>query len=173
MSVLKIIKYGDPILRGQSLKIDKVDDEVKRLIRDMLDTMYKTEGIGLAACQVGIPKRIIVIDTSKGEDKKHAIVLINPEILFKKGEEISEEGCLSFLPKIRAEVKRATEITIKALNLDEKEIKIAAKDILARVVQHEIDHLNGVLIIDHMSFLKRLSFSKELKELKKQSPQVT
>lgn len=169
MSVLKIVKYGNPILRSRTLEIKSIDDEVKRLVRDMLETMYRVGGIGLAACQVGVPKRIFVIDISRGEDKKHALVLINPEIISKKGNEISEEGCLSFMPKIKVEIKRAAEVTLKALNLDEKKIEITAKDLLARAVQHEIDHLNGVLIIDYMSFLKRLSFSKELKDLKKES----
>ena len=169
MSVLKIKKYGDPILRGRSLEVDKIDDDIRRLVRDMLETMYKIDGIGLAACQVGAPKRIVVIDTSRGEDKRQAMVFMNPEIISKKGEEISEEGCLSFVTKIKTEIKRATEVVIKAINLEGKEFKIVAKDLLARVIQHEIDHLNGILIIDSMSFLKRLSFSKELRELKKES----
>lgn len=169
MSVLEIRKYGDSVLRGRSIEVSLIDDSIKRLVRDMLETMYKIEGIGLASCQVGVPKRIVVIDISRGENKKQALVFINPEITSQKGQEISTEGCLSFIPKIKADIKRTTEVTLKALNLDGKEIRIVAKDLLARAIQHEIDHLNGVLIIDHMSFLKRLSFSKELKELKELS----
>jgi peptide deformylase len=155
MTIKPLIILPDPLLRQVSTKVEQVDDQIRTLADDMLATMYDAPGIGLAAIQVGIAKRMLVIDLSKeGEDKKPQ-VFINPEILASSDERSTyEEGCLS-IPDYYAEVERPARITVKHINIEGKEETSAADGLLATCLQHEIDHLNGVLFIDHISRLKR------------------
>ena len=144
MAIRNIRKNGDEILRKKSRAVEKVDEKIKELVKDMLETMYKNNGVGLAAPQVGILKRVVVIDLY---DNNGPIVLINPEIIKEKGEQEVEEGCLSF-PNQFAKIIRPAEVTVKALDEDGKEIKIKAKELLAQAISHEVDHLEGILFVD-------------------------
>jgi len=155
MTIKPLIILPDPVLRQASKPIERVDGELKRLADDMLETMYDAPGIGLAAIQIGVPRRVLVIDVAREGEDKQPQVFINPEIL-KSSEERSvyEEGCLS-IPDYYAEVERPAVITLKYLDRDGKEQTIDADGLLATCLQHEIDHLNGVLFIDHISRLKR------------------
>jgi len=163
MSSLKIKKYPDQILRKKSQKVEKIDNETLKLIREMRKIMIEAEGVGIAANQVGIPKRVIVVQTEKGPE-----AFINPEILKKsKKTEIGEEGCLS-LPGVRLKIKRAKEVLVKALDIEGKILQIEAKDLQARIFQHEIDHLDGILLIDRISFFERLKIRKKLKEISRE-----
>jgi len=166
--LLRIRLYGDPVLRERAYPIQKITDVERKLAEEMLATMYATStGIGLAAPQVGVLKRLIVIDVSREDPSSKPLVLINPEIQSLEGEVIGEEGCLSF-PDITAEVKRAAKAVVTGLNLEEETIGIEGDGLLARVLQHEIDHLNGVLFIDHLSGLKRQLLRGKLRKLKQQ-----
>ena len=160
----KIIVEPDPILRKKCDPLEKVDDEIKRLMQDMLETMYDAPGIGLAAIQLGILKRLVVIDISKDE-KKTPLFLVNPEIISQsKVTSVYEEGCLS-LPGQFAEIERPAECLVKYIDLDGKENQIKADGLLSTCIQHEIDHLNGILFIDHISRLKReMILKKAIKE---------
>ena len=172
MSQKKILIEPDPILRKISTPLEKIDSQTKKLMDDMLETMYEAPGIGLAAVQVGILKRLIVIDISKGEQEKDPLFLINPEITFKSTNTSTyEEGCLS-LPGHFAEIERPAECHLKYLNYDGKEKKLVAKGLLATCVQHEIDHLDGVLFIDYLSKLKKDMIIKKLKKYKKEEKKV-
>ena len=167
MTKRTIIIEPDPILRKKSDAIEKVDDELRKLMDEMLETMYEAPGIGLAAVQIGILKRLIVIDISK-EEKKNPIFLINPEIITKsKNKSVYEEGCLS-LPGQFAEIERPAECLIKYLDYQGKQKKLKATGLMATCVQHEIDHLNGVLFIDYLSKLKKDMIIKKLKKRKKE-----
>ncbi len=168
MSKKPIIIEPDPILRKKSQKLENVDNELRALMDDMLETMYAAPGIGLAAVQIGILKQIIVIDVSKKNEKKNPIFLVNPKITFKsKKTSIFEEGCLS-LPGHFAEIERPAECYVDYINYDGKKKNLKAEGILATCIQHEIDHLNGVLFIDHISKIKRkMAVEKVLKQKKK------
>ncbi len=144
MAIRNIRKNGDEVLRKKSRTVEKVDEKIKELVEDMIETMHKNNGVGLAAPQVGILKRVVVIDLY---DDKGPIVLINPEIIKEKGEQEVEEGCLSF-PNQFAKIIRPAEVTVKALDIDGKERKIKSKELLAQAISHEIDHLNGILFVD-------------------------
>ena len=164
----KIVIEPDPILREKSAALEKVDDEIRALLDDMLETMYVAPGIGLAAVQVGILKRLIVIDISKNEEKKNPLFLINPEILSRsKQTSIYEEGCLS-LPGHFAEIERPEECQIKYIDYDGKKKEMKANGLLATCIQHEVDHLNGILFIDYLSKLKRDMIIKKLVKNKKE-----
>lgn len=142
MSVLNIIKAGDKILKQKAEPVVKIDRKIKQLLDDMAQTMYKAEGVGLAAPQIGVSLRIVVIDAGEG-----LIELINPVIIEKNGLETASEGCLS-VPGIWGEVERAAEVTIEALNREGKKIRMTGTGLLGRAFQHEIDHLEGILFID-------------------------
>ena len=146
MAIRSIREEGNKILRKQSREVEKVDDKIKELLDDMVETMHKYNGVGLAAVQVGILKRVIVIDLY---DDKGPIKLINPVIIKEKGEQEVEEGCLSF-PNKYAKMIRPKEVTVEALDENGKKIKIQGKDLLAQALAHEIDHLNGIVFIDKM-----------------------
>ena len=164
MAKKQILTIPDPILRQVSKPVTLVNTEVKNLMNDMLETMYAAPGIGLAAVQVGVLKRIIVIDLSKDGEKKDPLFIINPEITFKSDELISyEEGCLS-IPNQFAEVKRPSSCKVNFLDYDGKKKEINADGLLATCIQHEIDHLNGVLFIDHLSKLKKDLILKKTKK---------
>ena len=154
MAIIPILKYGDPLLLERSLPVEKVDEEVRRLIDDMVETMYASEGIGLAAPQVGELKRIVVVDISSGEKPEELVVLINPEIEAEEGSVITEEGCLSF-PDLTLEIERPRYVRVRGLSSEGKELDFEADGLLACALSHEIDHLNGVLIINRASPLKR------------------
>ena len=167
MSKKKIVIEPDPILRKKSLSFEKVDSEVKNLLDDMLETMYEAPGIGLAAVQIGILKRAIVIDISKEDEKKNPIFLINPIIRFKSEKRsVYEEGCLS-LPGHFAEIERPAECELDYIDYDGKERNLKAKGLMATCIQHEVDHLNGVLFIDYLSKLKKDMIIKKLVKQKK------
>jgi peptide deformylase len=168
MSKRKIVIEPDPILRQKSENLEKVDDELRKLMDDMLETMYAAPGIGLAAVQIGILKRLIVIDISKEKEKKNPLFLINPEIISKsKNTSIYEEGCLS-LPGHFAEIERPAECQIKYIGYDGKKKEIKANGLLSTCIQHEIDHLNGKLFIDYLSKLKKDMILKKLVKHKKE-----
>ena len=164
----KIVIEPDPILRKESKPVEKVDDELRRLLDDMLETMYAAPGIGLAAVQVGILKRLIVIDISKDKDKKEPLFLINPKIISKsKQTSTYEEGCLS-LPGHFAEIERPAECEINFIDYNGKKKEIKADGLLSTCIQHEVDHLDGVLFIDYLSKLKKDMIIKKLVKHKKE-----
>ena len=172
MSLRTIVIEPDPILRKKSEILEKVDDELRALLDDMLETMYSAPGIGLAAVQVGILKRLIVIDVSKDKEKKNPFFLINPEIISKsKNTSTYEEGCLS-LPGYFAEIERPAECQVKYIDYFGKKKEIKATGLLSTCIQHEIDHLNGVLFIDYLSKLKRDMIVKKLIKQKKELDKV-
>lgn len=166
MAILDIKRYPDKILKQKALAVNDINGELQRLIDNMIDTMNYSNGIGLAGNQVGELKRICVIDISKKIKDGKTIVLINPLILLKEGMVEAEEGCLS-IPGYMASIKRPEKVFVKAIDREGKEIEIEADGLLARVIQHEIDHLDGYLFIDRMSPLKREFFKRKyLKSLK-------
>lgn len=165
MAVLDVVLYPDEGLATVCAPVTQVDKELNRFIDDMFDTMYEHEGIGLAAPQVGILKRVITIDIEG--DKTDQVVLINPEIIESSGETGIEEGCLS-IPGHRALVPRKEKVKVKALNRQGEEIIFEADDLFAICIQHEIDHLNGVLFVNHISALKRQRIKEKMQKLKKQ-----
>ena len=144
MAIRIIRENGDEILRKKSRKVEVIDEKIKTLVDDMLETMYKYNGVGLAAPQVGILKRVVVIDLY---DNNGPLVLINPEIIKEKGEQEVDEGCLSF-PNQFAKIIRPAEVTVKFQDLDGKEVKLKTKELLAQAVSHEVDHLEGILFVD-------------------------
>jgi peptide deformylase len=155
MTIKPLIILPDPVLRQVSKPIERVDADIQRLVDDMLETMYDAPGIGLAAIQVGVARRMLVIDLSKEGEEKQPLVFINPEIVSSSDERsVYEEGCLS-IPDYYAEVERPAKVTAKYLDREGKEQSVEADGLLATCLQHEIDHLNGVLFIDHISRLKR------------------
>ena len=168
MSLKNIVTEPDPILRKKSSPLENVNDSTRKLLDDMLQTMYAAPGIGLAAVQIGILKRIIVIDISKKEEEKKPIFLINPVITFKSKEtSLFEEGCLS-LPGHFAEIERPAKCKIEYVNYNGKKAELGADGLLSTCIQHEIDHLNGVLFIDYLSKLKKDMIIKKLKKQKKE-----
>ena len=168
MSKLVIATYPADILRLKAKDITDIDQELIDLIENMFETMYEGEGVGLAAPQVSVSRRLFVIDTAKYYENGEKLVMINPEITEKEGSEKLEEGCLS-VPNIHAEVKRATRILLKGYDLDGKLIEREIEGFLARVIQHELDHLNGILFIDKVSPINKVKIKKELKKLKEKS----
>jgi peptide deformylase len=155
MAVRPIITLPDPLLRKPSARVERVDDELRALADDMLETMYEAPGVGLAAVQVGILRRLIVVDTSGKDEERHPLVLINPQILTLGSEmRVHEEGCLS-IPDVRVEIERPGSLRVGFLDRDGKPQELEAEALLATAIQHEIDHLNGRLIIDFLSRLKR------------------
>lgn len=169
MSILPIITLPDPLLRTASQPIERVDDQVRRLADDMLETMYDAPGVGLAAIQIAIPRRLIVLDvTDKESEPPHPIVMINPEIV-TLGDTLAsyEEGCLS-IPDVRVEIERPSAVRVRFLDREGKLQELNADGLLATAVQHEIDHLDGKLIIDFMSRLKRDMVIRKFKKLARQ-----
>ena len=166
---MDIVTYPDKILKNPTKTVDNIDGKLQSLIDDMASTMYEAPGIGLAAIQVGIDKSLLVYDIAPKEEGRMLNVLINPKIVSREGEILSEdEGCLS-VPDLRANVKRAARILVEAADRDGNPLKIEAEGFLAIVLQHEIDHLNGTLIVDHISALKRQMYTRRvLKRLKQQ-----
>jgi peptide deformylase len=165
--LLEIRKYGDHVLETPCEPVsDFGSTELKQLAADMFETMYANKGVGLAAPQVGVLKRLTVIDISAGEDPNAKLVLINPEIVETEGQQIGEEGCLS-IPGFREDVRRALSARVKARDLEGNEFEITGQELLARAFQHEIDHLNGVLFLKHLSPLKRELIRRKIVKLVK------
>ncbi len=152
--ILKIVKYPEPVLSQPGEPVTEFDNELRKFVADMFETMYASQGIGLAAPQVAVSKRLTVIDLSMGKDPKQKLVLINPEVIFREGKQYEEEGCLSF-PDIREKIQRAFKVTIRAQDERGKWFEMDGEELLSRAFQHEIDHLDGVLFITRMSPLKR------------------
>jgi len=152
--ILKIVKYPEPVLQQPGEPVAEFDAELRKFVADMFETMYASQGIGLAAQQVGVAKRITVIDLSLGKDPAQKLVLINPEIIEREGKQYEEEGCLSF-PEIREKIPRAAKVRIRAQNEKGKWFEMDGEELLSRAFQHEIDHLDGVVFIFRMSALKR------------------
>ena len=170
MTKLKIYEYPHPILKQKAERVAKVDDDLRKFLDDMLETMYVADGVGLAAPQVGVSKRIVVIDVSGAEEgaEKSPIFLVNPEIVWHSDEKGCHfEGCLS-LPEQRAEVERYLQVRVHYLDYDGKEQEILADELLAIALQHEIDHLDGILYIDRISRLKRQMLLKKLQKLRQE-----
>jgi len=165
VSLLEIHVLGSPILRQETQPVERMTDELRRLTDDMFETMYVAKGIGLAAPQVGRAERLAVIDI---ED--NPIVIVNPEIILREGTARGEEGCLS-IPEVFGDVDRATRITVSALDRDGAPFELEATDLLARCLQHEIDHLHGKLFLDYLSFLKRRAALAKWESMKKDFPQ--
>jgi peptide deformylase len=180
---LSIVQYGEPVLRAKGARVDKIDNRVRELAQDMIETMHAAHGIGLAAQQVGEPLQLTVLDVSQVEDRPSTmklngenvdpksvmpVVLINPEITLGTQTELGLEGCLSF-PEITGDIERSISATVRAEDLDGNEIEIEATGLLARAIQHEVDHLNGILFIDRMSSAAKAALSSKLKRLQKQT----
>ena len=164
--IYPIVKYGDPVLEKPAATITEFNDELRKLVDDMFESMYAAHGVGLAAPQIGVSKRIAVIDVTFKEDPEAKIVLVNPEIVHTEGRQNSSEGCLS-LPEFRENVTRAFKVTARAQNLKGDTIEVIGEELLARALLHEIDHLNGKLYIGHISALKRDLIRRKIRKLQK------
>jgi peptide deformylase len=151
MAVHPIVLYPDPLLRHKAKRVTHIDEAIARLIDDMVDTMHDVRGVGLAAPQIGVPLRVAVIELLDEE----TIVLVNPQIVKRSGERLVEEGCLS-IPGYRGDIKRSAKVTVKGLDRHGREIRIKGEEFLAEALEHEIDHLNGVLYIDHLESMDKL-----------------
>ena len=164
--VYPIVKFGDPVLETPAAPVTEFDDELRKLVDDMFESMYAAHGVGLAAPQIGIGKRIAVIDVTFKEDPKAKIVLVNPEIVHTEGRLTSNEGCLS-IPDFREKVTRPRRVTVKAQDLKGKTIEVTGEELLARALVHETDHLNGKLYISHVSALKRDMMKRKIRKMMK------
>lgn len=165
MTVRPLHLLGSPVLRERSADVETVDDQVRALVKDLYDTMYAAKGIGLAANQVGVATRVAVVDSGQAP----TLVLINPLIVEREGEDRAEEGCLS-IPDIFGDVDRSTSIVVETTLLDGERTRVAVSGLTARAVQHEIDHLDGVLFLDHLSPLRRRMLLKKWKRMRKDKP---
>lgn len=161
-----IVKYPDPVLSRKADKVTVFDEALAQFVAEMWESMYAAQGIGLAAPQIGVSKQITVIDVSFKERPEDKLVLINPEITTRAGKQFEEEGCLS-LPDIREKVKRAATVTVRAQNEKGEFFEVEGEELLARALQHEIDHLHGVLFIDHLSMLKRDLVLRRIRKMQK------
>jgi peptide deformylase len=165
--ILTIVKYPEPVLRQPGEPVTEFNDELRKFVADMFETMYASQGIGLAAQQVGVAKRVTVIDLSQGKDPAQKLVLINPEVIYRDGKQYEEEGCLSF-PEIREKVSRAAKVRIRAQNEIGKWFEMDGEELLSRAFQHEIDHLDGMLFIFRMSALKRDLVLRKIRKLQRE-----
>lgn len=164
MALLNILHFPDPRLHLKASPVVKIDDEIKQLVLDMAETMYEFEGIGLAATQINVQKRIFIMDLSKNDEPKNLLVFINPEILRKSGEVIGSEGCLS-VPGVYEEVLRAEIIEVKYLDINSKEHVVSCDGLISVCIQHEIDHLDGRVFVDYLSSLKQTFIKKKMKKI--------
>ena len=166
-TIYKIVKYGDPVLETPAQPVTEFGtSELRDLVDNMFETMYAAKGLGLAAPQIAVSQRLAVIDPSAGEDPSARLVLINPEFLDKQGKQVGEEGCLS-IPGFREDVTRAMKVRVRAQNVEGESFELEAQELLARAIQHEIDHLNGVLFLSHVSMLKRDLIRRKIRKLSK------
>jgi peptide deformylase len=166
IKIHEVVKFPDPVLAKPGAPVTVFDDNLRRLVNEMFESMYAAQGIGLAAPQISISQRITVIDTSFRKDPKDRLVLINPEVVETSGKQTEEEGCLS-LPDIREKVQRAAKVKVKAQNEHGEWFEVDGEELLARALLHEIDHLNGILFIDRISRLKRELVLRKIKKLQK------
>ncbi len=166
MAVLEILKYPHPVLKKPCEAVRQIDEDMRKLIADMRETMYEARGVGLAACQVGVSRRVIVLDVSPMDPQHSFFALINPEILSEEGEVDHEEGCLS-VPDYLEKVKRKEKVCVRGVSPEGLELEITGEGILAIALQHEIDHINGILILDRVSRLKREIYRNKLKKEKR------
>jgi peptide deformylase len=164
--ILTIVKYPEPVLEQPGEPVTEFNDELRKLVADMFETMYASQGIGLAAPQVGVSKRLTVVDLSQGKDPAQKLVLVNPEVILTEGKQYEEEGCLSF-PEIREKVVRAAKVRIRAQDENGKWFEMDGEELLARAFQHEIDHLDGVLFIFRMSPLKRSLSLRKIRKMQR------
>ncbi|MGB6972312.1 MAG: peptide deformylase [Desulfobulbales bacterium] len=164
MAIKKILTFPNPVLRQKVETVTSFDESLKELATDLAETMYDAPGAGLAANQIGVCLRVVVVDVSENKEEKKHLVLVNPEIIDKEGCQIDEEGCLSVID-LTAKVKRYRKLLVRAQDLDGKSWEFPAEDFFARVIQHELDHINGILFIDHLSSLKRTLYKKRLKKI--------
>ena len=162
--ILKIVKYPEPVLQQPGEPVTEFNDELRKLVADMFETMYASQGIGLAAQQIGVARRVTVIDLSQGKDPAQKLTLVNPEVIHKEGKQYEEEGCLSF-PEIREKVARAARVRIRAQDENGKWFEMDGEELLSRAFQHEIDHLDGILFIFRMSALKRNLNLRKIRKL--------
>jgi peptide deformylase len=165
--IYPIVKYGDPVLEKPGAPVKKFDAELEELAEDMFASMYAAQGVGLAAPQIGLSLRLAVVDVTGGKNPEAKIVLANPEVIHAEGEVREEEGCLS-IPGFRGYVMRPQFVTIKAQNVKGETFEIRGENLLARAFCHEIDHLNGILFLQHLSMLKRDLIKRKIKKLRKQ-----
>jgi peptide deformylase len=165
--ILKIVKYPEPVLSQPGEPVTEFNEELKKLVDDMFETMYASQGIGLAAPQVAVAKRVTVIDLSQGKNPEEKLVLVNPEIIFREGKQYEEEGCLSF-PEIREKVQRASKVKVRAQDLQGKWFEMDGEELLSRAFQHEIDHLDGMLFIFRMSSLKRDLVLRKIRKMQRE-----
>ena len=166
MALREICTYPDPVLRKKTTRVERIDSSLDRLIKDMVETMHAAPGVGLAANQVGVPLQLAVIDLSSREDEEQRhplLVIINPEILSMEGSVIEEEGCLS-IPDYAEKVKRAARVKVRAQDRTGKQFELEAEGLMAKALQHEIDHLNGLLFVDKLSPLKKNLFKRRFKK---------
>jgi peptide deformylase len=164
MAVRYIVSYPHEVLQSPARKVERIDDSIRQLVRDMAETMYAAPGVGLAAPQVGEPLQVIVMDvTPQEEPQKNLIALVNPEIVAAEGEVESKEGCLS-VAEVTCEIKRHTKVRVRGLDLEGRPVEMDAEGLLAIVVQHELDHLKGMLIFDRLSSLKRDLIKRKLRK---------
>ena len=166
MSLLKVVKYGDPVLERPGDVVTEFDAGLKRLVEDMFATMYAERGVGLAAPQVGVPKRLFVMDCSAGQDPRQRVALVNPEVLVVEGEQAGDEGCLSF-PDIFFSVKRGLRAVVRAQDVNGEEFEIDGMELTARCMLHETDHCDGILFIDRTTPLKRELVKRKIRKLMK------
>jgi peptide deformylase len=162
-----IVLWGSEVLEKPADLVENITEQEVKLVQDMVETMYKAPGVGLAANQVGVSKRIMVTDPSAGEKKNQLITIVNPEIVSTDGEQYEEEGCLS-VPGFSAEVIRPMKVVIRGVDLDGKEVIVEGSDLLARAFCHEMDHLNGQFFLDHLSFIKRDIIKRRIKKMIRQ-----
>ncbi len=165
-TIHEVVKYPHPVLAKRGEPVTVFDGKLKKLVDEMFDSMYAAQGIGLAAPQIDMSKRIAIVDVSFQKNPEEKIVLINPEIIDRRGRQVEEEGCLS-LPEIREKVARAEWVKVKAQDVTGKWIEVEGEELLSRALQHEIDHLDGILFIDHLSRLKRDLVLRKIKKLQK------
>jgi len=163
MAILRILHYPHPLLKEKSRPIETIDASVRKLVADMAETMYAAPGVGLAAPQVGHPLRLAIVDITRADQPKNLIVLINPQIISAEGECVWDEGCLS-IPGCNEEVRRKKKVVVRYTDLDGKPMEMAGEDLLAIALQHEIDHLDGILFIDRLSKLKRDFIKKQIQK---------
>ncbi|WP_028583622.1 peptide deformylase [Desulfogranum mediterraneum] len=164
MAIRQIITYPHPVLREEAKKVTTFDQELKTLVQDMADTMFDAPGVGLAANQIGIARQIIVVDRSEQPDDKNYVAYINPILSDGEGSVVDDEGCLSVL-EYQSKVKRFQKVRLTAQDIEGKPVEFVAEDRLARILQHEVDHLRGTLFIDRLSSLKRTLYKKKLKKI--------
>jgi len=164
---LKIVKYPEPVLQQPGEPVTEFNGELTKLVADMFETMYASQGIGLAAPQVGLSKRVTIIDLSLGKDPAQKLVLVNPEVILREGKQYEEEGCLSF-PEIREKIPRAAKVRIRAQDEKGKWFEMDGEELLSRAFQHEIDHLDGKLFIFRMSALKRDLVLRKIRKLQRE-----